>query len=97
MPRQLSETNSQKTFVSLLILLTLLLIYLSSACTLASYIPLTTEDRTLQAILSQFYFCATTRPSSPPIATVAPRCLLVLTCPAPKRNERFGYCELELV
>src|SRR6218665_751502 len=35
-------------------------------------IPLTNEDRTLQAILSRFYSCATTRPPSPRNATVDP-------------------------
>jgi len=40
-----------------------------------------TEDRTLQAILSRFYSCATTCPPSPPIATVAPCCLLIMAFP----------------
>src|SRR6218665_3796004 len=40
-----------------------------SACTLLCYIALTTGDRTLQAIVSRFYPCATTRPPSPLIAT----------------------------
>ena len=52
-------------------------------------------------ILSRFYSCTTTRPPSSPTPTVAPRCLPGLTFPdfdlAPKRNEKFGYCGLDLV
>src|SRR6218665_3100491 len=65
------------------------------------YIPLTSENRSLQAILSRFYSNASTRPPSPPTATVVPRYLFSLTFPdfdlAPKPNEKFVYCELDLV
>src|SRR6218665_3773578 len=45
--------------------------------------PITTEDGTLQPILSPFYSCDTTRTCRPssPITTIAPRCLLGLTFP----------------
>ena len=76
MLHQLFGKDSQKTSVSLLIIV----IYLtSSPCTLLCYIPLTTEEQTLQSILSCFYSCATTCPPTSPFATVAPRCLLGLT------------------
>src|SRR6218665_3538716 len=48
-----------------------------------------------------FYSCTTTRPPPQPVTTVAPRCLLGLTFSsfdlAPNRNEKFGYCGLDLV
>ena len=82
MLHQLFGTDSQKTSVSLRILLTHLLISpilrLHSPL-LTFHSRVTTEDRTLQAILSRFYSCATTRPPSPPIAIVASRCLLSST------------------
>src|SRR6218665_2314295 len=53
------------------------------------------------SILSRLYSCTTTRPPSSPTPTVAPRSLPGLTFPdfdlAPKRNEKFGYCGLDLV
>src|SRR6218665_4023356 len=59
------------------------------------------QSRTLQAILSRFYSCETTRPPSSLIASVAPRRLLGLISPnlnlAPKENEKFDYCRLDLV
>jgi len=69
--------------------------------TLVCYIPLTTEDRTLLAILSRFYSCATTHPPSPPVEIVPLHCLLGLTFPdfdlAPKRKEKFGYFGVDLI
>src|SRR6218665_3150242 len=99
MSSHLFGTNSQNTSVSLLILPTHLLI--SPSIHLHSplvYTPLTIEDRTLQAILSRFHSCATSRPPSPPIATIAPCCLLCLTIPdfdlAPRRNENSAIADL---
>ena len=75
----------------------------SAARQLSSYscFPLATENRTLQAIISWFYSCATTRPPSSPITTVAPCCLLGLTSPdfdlASKQTEQPGYCGLDLI
>src|SRR6218665_1693604 len=44
-------------------------LHLTSTCIFLCYVPFTTEDRTLQAIvhciLSRFYSCATTRTCSP--------------------------------
>src|SRR6218665_1238216 len=57
---QLFGTDSQKTSVSLPILLSNLLISSFPPCTLLCCIPLTTEARTLQAILRGFYSCTTT-------------------------------------
>ena len=55
----------------------------------------------LSYILSRFHSCTSTRPPSSPTATIAPCCLLGLTFPdfdlAPKQNEKFGYCGLDLV
>ena len=71
------------------------------ALCLHSPLLLSTLDRTLQAILSRFYSCATTRPPPPQVTIVAPLRLLGLTSqdfdPAPKWNEKFGYCRLDLV
>src|SRR6218665_779274 len=68
---QLFGTDSQKTSVSLHILLTHFLISpISSARTFLCYIPFTTENKTLSDILSRFYTCATTRTPSSPTATV---------------------------
>jgi len=67
---QLFGTNSQKTSVSLLILLTLLLISPLLGLNSPLLIPLTTEDWTLYKISNLiFHSCATTRPPSSPIAT----------------------------
>src|SRR6218665_2653754 len=74
MLHQLFGTDSQKTSVSLLILLTHLLTYLT-------YPPLALSSATLQAVLSRIYSCATTRPPPPPVTTVAPRCLFGLDLP----------------
>ena len=66
------------------------------SATLLSPLLLSTEDRTLQAILSRFHSCVTARLLSS-ISTMTPRCQLGLTFPdfdlAPKRNERPGYLQ----
>src|SRR6218665_2501534 len=53
------------------------------------------------SFISRFHSCTTTRQLSSPTATVEPRCLPGLTFPnfdlAPKRNEKFCYCGLDLV
>jgi len=96
-----SMLQSNKTSVSLHIFLTHLLI----SPILRSHSPLLRSTHGWKQnslnILSRFHSCTITRPPSSQTATIAPRCFPGLTFPdfdlAPKRNERFGYCGLDLV